>query len=249
MTVKAISFDLFDTLVDIHMDRLPVVEIDGQKVSAAHRDLHALVATHAELDVATFARTLSEVDARLRDEFYANDLELPTLVRFQTLTRELQIDDPSLPHALTDTYMQCLFEQMEVVPHHATVLHELAERTPLGICSNFSHTATARRALEHAGLLPHLSGVTISEDVGLRKPRREIFEAMLTALRVDATETVHVGDNLDADVQGAAELGMRTVWINRRIPDPEAALREYAGARPTWSITDLAELPGILECA
>ena len=73
MTVKAISFDLFDTLVDIHMDRLPVVEIDGQKVSAAHRDLHALVATHAELDVATFARTLSEVDARLRDEFYANE--------------------------------------------------------------------------------------------------------------------------------------------------------------------------------
>ena len=128
------------------------------------------------------------------------------------------------------------------------VLHGLLV-TALGVCSNFSHTPTARRVLDHAGLLPHLHAVAISEEVGIRKPRREIFEALLGELDVDAGDVLHVGDNLSADVDGAAELGMRTVWIHRRIPDPDAALREHAGARPTWSIADLSELPAILDGA
>ncbi len=59
---------------------------------------------------------------------------------------------------------------------------------------------------------PHCTAVTISESVGVRKPRPEIFRHALEALGVEPEETVHVGDNLDADIRGASLLGMRPIW-------------------------------------
>ena len=42
-------------------------------------------------------------------------------------------------------------------------------------------------------------------------------------------ELLHVGDNLVADIEGAATLGMRTVWLTRKVKDPDAALAAYEG--------------------
>ena len=70
---------------------------------------------------------------------------------------------------------------------------------------------------------------------------------MLDELGVSPAETIHVGDSLRADVGGAAALGIRTVWITRRIADPSAALAAHRGPPPDWSIHDLAELPRLLE--
>ena len=58
---------------------------------------------------------------------------------------------------------------------------------------------------------------------------------------------LHVGDSLDADVAGAAPLGMATAWLTRRVRDPEAALREYAGPKPDHVIADLGELEQLLD--
>ena len=86
----------------------------------------------------------------------------------------------------------------------------------------------------------------ISEELGFRKPRREIFEATLERLGASRGETVHVGDNLKADVAGAAAVGIRSIWLTRRVPDPEATLRKYEGPAPTHIIADLGELPALI---
>ena len=100
--------------------------------------------------------------------------------------------------------------------------------------------------LEQAGLLEHFDPVVISEDVGIRKPRAEIFQAVLAGVGVAPAQVLHVGDSLDADVSGAAPLGMATAWLTRRVRDPEAALREYEGPKPDHVIGDLAELEPLL---
>jgi len=56
-----------------------------------------------------------------------------------------------------------------------------------------------------------------SGDVGVRKPAPEIFLRALEELGVDPLGAMFVGDRLDADVQGAARVGMTTVqalWFN-----------------------------------
>ena len=116
----------------------------------------------------------------------------------------------------------------------------------LGLCSNFSHTPTALAVLEDAGLGDVLDPIVISDQHGFRKPRPEIFREVLDALGARPDEVLHVGDRLDADIAGAAALGIGTVWITRRVREPEWTLDEHDGPRPDHVITELRELIHLL---
>ncbi|MFM7143451.1 MAG: HAD family hydrolase [Alphaproteobacteria bacterium] len=174
-------------------------------------------------------------------------IELPTRERFARLVRRLGLEEHAdLPETLGAVHMGGLRACAEAPPSHAEVLARLSGRYRLGLCSNFSDAATALSLLDEAGLLRFFDAHAISETEGLRKPRPEIFRAVLGRLGVDPARAVHVGDHLRDDVGGAGALGLRTVWATRRVRDPEASLRESEGVRPTWQVADLAEIPGLL---
>jgi putative hydrolase of the HAD superfamily len=75
----------------------------------------------------------------------------------------------------------------------------------------------------------------------VRKPSPEIFKYALEKLGLSPEETVFVGDTVDADIQGAGKVGMRTVYIERR---PQKDLEK---ATPTVTIKRLDNLPSALE--
>jgi putative hydrolase of the HAD superfamily len=134
------------------------------------------------------------------------------------------------------------------LPTHGEVLGALGRTLSLGLCSNFTHTETALAVLDDAGLRRHLhpDALVVSDAFGYRKPRAEIFREVLARLGVGADEALHVGDSLRADVGGAAPLGLRTVWITRRVRNPEEALAKHEGPAPDFTIRDLAELPALV---
>ncbi len=238
--IGAISFDLFDTLVDLKID----YHMGGHPTANV---LHDAVSEHADLTFDEFVEQLRSIDRQFRNERAAAGIEVPTLERFGRLVETLEIAAPGLPERLTHIHMGVIESHVEVPGHHCAILRSLHERTRVGVCSNFTHAATARRILDQGGLSSELDTIVISEEVGLRKPRAEVFEAMLSGLGAQAGETLHVGDNLRADVAGAAALGIRTAWVTRRVPDPEKALADYEGPRPDWIIHDLAELQSLLD--
>ena len=100
--------------------------------------------------------------------------------------------------------------------------------------------------LDDSGLRSHLNAVVISETFGIRKPHREIFDAVLEELGVEPAEALHVGDSLHTDIGGAAALGIHTAWITRRVADVERALRDHEGPAPEFVISDLAEIEAVL---
>jgi putative hydrolase of the HAD superfamily len=67
------------------------------------------------------------------------------------------------------------------------------------------------RDLEEQELAGRLDVVVFSSEVGVRKPRPEIFHAALERLGVTPDRALFVGDRLNADVRGAHDVGMRTV--------------------------------------
>ena len=229
MPVRAVLFDLFDTLVDLHMEALPEIRLDGRTYRSNYRILYDAIVQRTDLDFESFARALVEVDRGLRQEYYSQGRELPTRTRFATFCERLGLDDATLPDLMTDVHMGTLAEQAVFLEHHPAVLDEVGADARLAVVSNFSHSPTARALLEKAGLASRMDAIVISEDVGIRKPRPEIFERALEILGVSPDEAVHVGDSLDADVNGAGPLGIRPAWLTRRVPDPEAALREHEG--------------------
>jgi len=247
MVVRAVVFDLFDTLVDLSMQDLPRVEIAGRSVPSTAGLLHEVVAAHTDVDFARFLAVLTDVDRSFRETRHAQGLEFPTLERFEKVVARLGVDAPELPRLLTETHMDLIREQVTIPGHHGRVLEDLSHRARLGLCSNFSHAAMALSLLDDCGFRAHLDALAISEAVGVRKPRAEIFEAVLAELGVAPEEALHVGDSLTADIGGAAPLGIRTVWITRRVADREAALRDYAGPRPDFVIADLSEVEALLD--
>ncbi|HEX9813862.1 MAG TPA: HAD family hydrolase [Myxococcota bacterium] len=247
MAIRAVVFDLFDTLVDLSLHDLPRIEIGGRSVPSTAGALHEVVAVHADVDLERFIAVLTDVDRAFRETRHARGLELPTLERFEAVVDRLGIDAPALPGILTETHMGMIRNQVSVPENHKRVLEILSRRVRLGLCSNFSHSATALSLLDDCGFRIHLDALAISDAVGIRKPRAEIFETVLAELGVAPEETLHVGDSLSADIGGAAPLGIRTVWITRRIADREAALRAHEGPLPDCVIADLSEIEDLLD--
>jgi putative hydrolase of the HAD superfamily len=244
--VRAVSLDLFDTLVDLHMDRLPLVELAGKRIPSTYGLLHAASVQWQELDFERFAAELGAIDRELRARYYAEHRELPTLERFRAFAKHIGQADDAFAHELTRVHMAEVARQALYLSHHPPLLARLRGRVKLAVCSNFSHAPTARAVLERAGLLSHFDSVVISETIGVRKPRVEIFQAVSEQLGVPQHEILHVGDNLDADVTGAAAAGMATAWLTRRVADPAAALAAHSGPPPGVMIADLSELDSLV---
>jgi FMN phosphatase YigB (HAD superfamily) len=247
MTIRAVVFDLFDTLVDLSMNNLPRIEIGGRFVPSTAGALHEAVAAYSGVDLERFIAVLTEVDRGFRETRHARGLELPTLERFQVVVDRLGIDAPELPGILTETHMGMIRGQVRIPENHEQILSSLARRVRLGLCSNFSHSAMALGLLDECGFRTHFDALVISDVIGIRKPRAEIFEAVLAELGVAPKESLHVGDSLSADIGGAAPLGIRTVWITRRIADRDAALRAHEGPAPDYVIEELSEIEGLLD--
>ena len=249
MATRAVLFDLFDTLVDLVLEGLPLVQMGQRRLPSTYQTLHEVIVQRSALDFEHFARELGSVDREGRQRALAEGREYPTLERFQTLLERLALEDDGLAELLTQTHMGLLRATARFHPHHAEVLRELRGTVRIGVCSNFSHAPTARALLEEAGLLSHIDEVVISEEVGIRKPRREIFEAALERLDVPREQTLHVGDDLKTDVEGAAGAGITPVWLTRRVRKPDEALRAYTGPSPAHVISDLNQLPGLISSA
>ncbi|MGA2874581.1 MAG: HAD family hydrolase [Nitrososphaerales archaeon] len=82
----------------------------------------------------------------------------------------------------------------------------------IGLISNAARSAkTYRRMFRSYGISSYFDHLTISCEIGYLKPRKEIFESALKSLNVSPEETLHVGDLFEADVQGAASVGMHSL--------------------------------------
>ena len=244
---QAVVFDLFDTLVDLHLERIAPLEHRGKRIAGTTPDLYqAFSRKVSDVDFDSFADTLGVVDAEFRRSRYARGLELPTSERFATLLERFGVRDDTLVETLTQTHMGRLREQVGALDHHPDVLATLRAQVPLALCSNFSHSPTALRVLRDANLQEHLDVLVVSDVGGIRKPRPEIFESVLAQLGTAPENTLHVGDNLSADIAGAKSVGLHTAWVTRRVADPASKLEGYDGPAPDYTIGDLRELLPLL---
>jgi HAD superfamily hydrolase (TIGR01509 family) len=65
-------------------------------------------------------------------------------------------------------------------------------------------------------LVSHFDLIAASSRIGFEKPHPGIFRWALEQARVQPEEAIHVGDHVDADVEGARGVGIHPVLIDRR---------------------------------
>lgn len=221
MALKAILFDLDDTLIDWEGFNSGWSVMERKHITKAHRYLSGL-----HPDFPEEARYIDEYTTRLRDAWQNAH---PTLIA-PHLGKVLVDSAVSLGFpiekldeaALVAAYDWGAVSQTVLFPEIIEVLTQLQARgILLGIVTNSAHTAVMRdQELREHGLFDFfpLCRVTAA-DAGYLKPHAEIFDYALKKLNVTAEETIFVGDNPIADVAGAQGAGMRAI-LRQRPSDP-----------------------------
>jgi HAD superfamily hydrolase (TIGR01549 family) len=237
MPVKAVLFDLFDTLL--------LLESDEIYYEPCLRKMHAFL-TQNRVDVSfeDFSRVYFEV----RDKFYSESresLEEPHFnVRVSQTLQRLGYNFDFSDRIVAGATMAFAKEFMRYVQPDTdaiNVLQELRRSYRLGLVSNFGIPECGRKLLEKFGLKKYLDVVVISGEVNRRKPSPEIFERALRTLGVAASEAVFVGDMMDLDVKGPKSVGIKAILIQRR------PMKGVVDVKPDRVIRSLAELPAMLE--
>ncbi len=110
------------------------------------------------------------------------------------------------------------------------------------ICLITNGTASVQHTrLQHSGILPFLSDVFISEEIGADKPSEIFFERVLKALGdPDKSELLVIGDSLTSDIDGGNRIGIDTCWYN-----PFRAAHP-AHITPTVQVASFDELRALL---
>lgn len=68
--------------------------------------------------------------------------------------------------------------------------------------------------LEKSGLKKYFTHVITSETVGVKKPNPKIFEVALKVANATIENSMMIGDNLEADIEGAIQFGMKAIHCN-----------------------------------
>ena len=109
------------------------------------------------------------------------------------------------------------------------------------------------RVLDESGLRPHFQVVTISGDIGIKKPDPGVFRPALATLDLSPERVVYVGDAPE-DAQAARAAGMTSIRI-QRYGDTEsdkaadfrpAGPRDWSEASSHVQVARLGELPSLL---
>jgi HAD superfamily hydrolase (TIGR01662 family) len=126
----------------------------------------------------------------------------------------------------------------------ATVQGLKSKNYQLGILSNAGDDKDVQELIESFGIRSYFDFVLTSAKCYYRKPHPRAFEIALAHWNIAPKEAIMIGDSLMADMQGAQNLGMRTVWITRRA---QFTQDNFQRIKPDFSIRKLKELPPTLD--
>jgi putative hydrolase of the HAD superfamily len=150
---------------------------------------------------------------------------------------DFKIADEPLARDMSGKFLEILPTKKLLFPHTLEILDYLkAKDYGLHLITNgFEKTQWSK--LINSGLSGYFTHVITSEGSNSLKPKKEIFEFAMDKARSALPESIMIGDNLDADIQGAMNAGMDTVFVNH--------INAVPAIKPTYTVTHLQELEAI----
>jgi len=154
---------------------------------------------------------------------------------YKGILNDLGISDPDEAwiDQLNEEWMRTFIETTTEIQPAKQVLSELKPLYRLGVISN-SLGRNTEVDLVRAGLRDFFEVLIVSSELGKRKPHPKIFQSALEAMGLKAEEVIMVGDNLQEDIVGAKNAGMKTVYLTQ-----EDSLKLLAELGKTLSESDV----------
>jgi putative hydrolase of the HAD superfamily len=204
--IKHIFFDLDHTIWDFDRN--------------AHETLLELYERYKldELGITSaehFIKTYTTNNHQLWSQYHLGKIDKQTLrsLRFKTTFLDLGLNPNQIPNNFEEEYVNLGPQKKHLFDGAEKVLKYLEKKYTLHIISNGFKEAT-RMKMHVTNLNPFFSNVIISEEVGVNKPDKAIFEYALNLAEAKKPESIMIGDSIEADIYGAQNFGMEAIFFN-----------------------------------
>ena len=114
---------------------------------------------------------------------------------------------------IAQDYIQLLPEFNHLFDDALETLSYLKARYELHIITN-GFAEVQFRKMSNSNLSHYFKTVTNSEMAGAKKPNPIIFQHALHLAQAQKSESIMIGDSMEADVQGALDFGMKAIFFN-----------------------------------
>ncbi|MBA3985296.1 MAG: noncanonical pyrimidine nucleotidase, YjjG family, partial [Flavobacteriales bacterium] len=202
-TITDIFFDLDHTLWDFDKNSALTFE----KIFMEHK---------MEIPMKEFIPVYEEINLAYWKLFREEKITKEALRRgrlqdtFSNLKREISIDNIDL---LAISYIENLSENNFLFDGALELLEYLQTKYRLHIITN-GFDEVQHKKMRNSKIDGFFNTITNSEMVGVKKPNPKIFHYALEKAKTLPHQSVMIGDNMEADIEGAQNVGMQTVFFN-----------------------------------
>lgn len=173
-------------------------------------------------------------------QYRAGEIDRQTLIldRFLYMLRPVGIEDKKEVLAINNDFLRRTTTKTQLVPGAIELLEYLRPSYHMYILSN-GFREVQEKKLRNSGLAPYFKRLILSEDAGIQKPHKGIFDFALINTNSRRNETLMIGDCFEADIFGAHQSKIDQVWLNPQGIAPQKIT-------PTYTVSSLQEIKKIL---
>ena len=205
LIVKDIFFDLDHTLWDFDKNSMLAFKRVFKKFKITI-EFHAFLKIYEPINVEYWKKYRED---KVSKENLRRGRLIDSFNFFDLIYTTEKIDE------IADAYIQELPFDNHLFEGALEILDYLILKYKLHIITN-GFEEVQHKKLKNSGIDHYFSTVTTSEEVGLKKPNPKVFLTALNKANSLPTQSVMIGDSLEADILGANNIGMQTIFYNYR---------------------------------
>ncbi|MBA2939842.1 noncanonical pyrimidine nucleotidase, YjjG family [Paenibacillus sp. CGMCC 1.16610] len=222
MSYKILLFDLDDTLLDFGAN---------EKDSLNKLFQHFGYTLTDEL-----FQAYNSVNKHLWTEYESGNIVLDKVLNSRFSETMLRLGIVVDGHAWENIYREFLGNGCQLMEGALEICQSLSVSHRLFIITN-GITQIQIKRLKQSGLYEYFEDIFDSQSIGFQKPSKSFFNYVLSRIKdFNLTDTLIIGDSLNADIKGGQLSGIDTCWINRK------SEKEDGDIQSTYMVTNLADI-------
>lgn len=226
--VQHIFFDLDRTLWDFEKNS-----------KEALRELHVEFGLDQKIAFDAFFARYKRINGALWGKYRKNKITKEKLrtQRFEDALLSFDIDPTPIAHDLGLAYIRNSPQKKMLIPGTVELLDHLSHKYQLHIITN-GFEEVQHIKLKNCGIDHYFDIVVCSEQVGVQKPHPKVYEYALEQSGAHPEISLMIGDDYEADVKGAHEAGLHTIWFN---PNKNSRLHNFVEVKMLREITNFLD--------
>ncbi len=227
MEYKNYIFDFYGTLCDIRTDEgKPSVWKKTAEIYSAYGAFY----TGKELKKAYSDLIEEDIGKHEGEKDYEPDVTKVFGKLF--IKKKVKVSEDTI-RSTAITFRALTRSYIKLYPGVEELFHELKKRNKKIYLLSNAQTDFTRPEITMLGIGDLFDGIFISSEQGVKKPGRVFFERLLETYSLKAEESIMIGNDEAADIAGAQEVGMDSLYIHSNISP-----KEYGKSEPTYRISD-----------